>query len=435
MADRSSNCPHPAPPVKSGNAARIFVLLTVMLDATGMGIIFPVMPNLLEELTHRGLSGAAVWGGIIATSYAAMQFLFGPIVGNLSDSVGRRPVMLVALVVMALDYVLLALAPTIWWVIVGRIIGGIMAATHATATAYMADVSTPSQKARNFGLIGAAFGIGFVLGPILGSLMSMIDLRAPFWTAAILAAANAIFGYFVLPETVTDRTRRKFSWSRGNPLSSFAAIGNLRGIGPAMAAFALFSISAYTFPAIWSFYGKARFSWDPFMIGMSLALFGLSLAVVQGALVAPAIRRFGVWRTAILGFSLEIAAFVFYGLVTHSIWALVFIPFAAIAGLGAPALQQIMSNRAPPDRQGQLQGVLASVTAISTAISPLLMTWIFSIFTAPSAPVYLPGAPFILAAFMMLAAVVILWLSSPRWRAWRRHTAKQGRKANQSSSM
>lgn len=410
-------------------AARIFILMTVLIDATGMGIIFPVMPNLLEALTHQGLSGAAVWGGIIATSYAVMQFLFGPIVGNLSDAYGRRPIMLAALAVMAADYVLLAVAPTVYWIVVGRIIGGIMAATHATATAYMADISDPKDKGRNFGLIGAAFGVGFVLGPVLGSLTSTIDLRAPFWVAAVLAAGNGIFGWFVLPETVTRANRRPFVWRRANPLASFAAIGQLRGIGPVLFAFALFNVAAYTYPAIWSFFGKARFDWSPVMIGLSLALFGLSMAVVQGGLVGPAIRRFGVWRTAIVGFALEIIAFGFYGVVENPHLALIFTPLAAVAGIGAPALQQIMSNAAPSDRQGELQGVLSSVAAISVAVSPLLMTWVFSAFTASGGRYYLPGAPFLVAAAMMAVAVAILAVSSPGWRVWRWRRARRAKAA------
>lgn len=395
---------------KAGRAARTFVLLTVLIDAIGMGLIFPVMPDLLEELTHQGLAGAAVWGGVLGTAYAAMQFLFGPVIGNLSDAYGRRPVMLTALFVMTMDYIFLAIAHTIELILIGRIIGGIMAATHATAAAYMADISTPEEKGRNFGLVGAAFGIGFVLGPIIGSLASTIDLRAPFWIAAGLAAGNMIFGWFVLPETVSGRIRRPFTWRRANPLASFSAIGRLPGIAPLLVVFALFNLAAYVYPAVWSFYGKARFGWDPLHIGLSLAAFGIAMALVQGVLVGPAIRRFGVWRTVVLGFALEIVAFLFYGVVTNPVLALAFTPLAAIAGLGGPALQQIMSNLARDDQQGELQGVLGSVAAIAMGVSPLLMTTIFAFFTREATPIYAPGMPFIVsAALMALALVILIW--------------------------
>ncbi|WP_374802432.1 TCR/Tet family MFS transporter [Paracoccus zhouxuedongae] len=388
--------------------ARLFILLTVLIDATGMGIIFPVMPDLLEELTHGTLAQAAIWGGILSTSYAAMQFLFGPIIGNLSDSWGRRPVMLLALLVMAADFVAMALAHTVWLLLATRIIGGISAATHSTATAYMADISPPEQKGRNFGLIGAAFGIGFVLGPVLGGAAAHIDLRAPFWIAGGLAAANLVFGWFVLPETVTDRIRRPFTWSRANPLASFAAIGKMRRLRPYLIVFAIFQLAMFVYPAIWSFWAKARFGWEPAMIGLSLALFGVSMAVVNTMLVGPVIKRLGAPRAVFLSFVLEVMACVFYGLVTSGTAALFFTPFAALAAFGGPGLQQIMSNAVPADQQGELQGVLGSLTALSTALSPLLMTWAFSFFTSEKAPMQVPGAPYLLAAGLMVVAILML---------------------------
>lgn len=388
--------------------AKVFILLTVLVDAIGMGLIFPVMPDLLENITGLDLAHAALWGGVLATSYAAMQFLFGPVVGNLSDAFGRRRVMLTALAVMAIDYAIMAMAASIWLLLVGRIVAGITAATHATASAYMADISKPHEKARNFGLIGAAFGVGFVLGPVLGSLMSTIDLRAPFWAAAAMAGSNLIFGALVLPETVNDAIRRPFSWARANPLSSFGAIGRLPGIRRYLLVFFIFNIAGFVYPAIWSFYGKARFGWDPVMIGLSLAVFGLSMALVQAVAVAPTIRRFGEHRTTTIGFSLELVTFIGYGFLTSGFWALVFTPFAAISGVGGPALQGIMSNAAPDDQQGELQGVLSSLAAVAMGISPLVMTGTFAYFTRPEAPVQAPGAPFLLSALLMVVCVVIL---------------------------
>lgn len=388
--------------------ARLFILLTVLIDATGMGIIFPVMPNLLEELTHGTLAEAAIWGGVLSTSYAAMQFLFGPIIGNVSDSWGRRPVMLLALLVMAVDFAVMALAHTVWLLLITRLVGGISAATHSTATAYMADISPPEKKARSFGLIGAAFGIGFVLGPVLGGAAAQIDLRAPFWIAGGLALANLIFGWFVLPETVTDAIRRPFTWRRANPLASFASFGRLRRLRPYLVVFGIFQLAMFVYPAIWSFWAKARFGWDPGMIGISLALFGVSMAVVNTTLVGPVIKRLGAPRAVLLSFVLEVGACLFYGLVTNGTLALMFTPFAALAAFGGPGLQQIMSNAVPADQQGELQGVLGSLTALATALSPLLMTWVFSVFTAATTPIHAPGAPYLLAAALMALAILML---------------------------
>lgn len=395
------------------SAARLFVLLTVMLDSIGIGLIFPVMPDLIEDVTGGDLSQAALWGGLLATSFAVMQFLFGPIVGNLSDRYGRRPVMLTALAVMAADYLVMALAGSIWLLLAGRIVAGVTAATHSTASAYMADISAPGERARNFGLVGAAFGAGFILGPLLGGLLASLDLRAPFWAAAGMAAANLAFGALVLPETVTDRIRRPFSWARANPLSSLRAIGRLPGLGRFLAVHTLYTVAFFVYPAVWAYFGKARFGWDAGLIGFSLALFGLCMIAVQGMGVAPAIRLWGERGATLVGFWIEIGALVFYGFVTSGFWALAVTPLSAASGIAGPALQGIMSNKAPDDQQGELQGVLASLAALATGLSPLLMTGIFSAFTHPGAPVHAPGAPFLVSAVLMVVCVAIL-VARPR---------------------
>ena len=388
--------------------ALTFILVTVLLDSIGIGLIFPVMPDLIEDVTGGSLSQAALWGGILTAAFALMQFLFGPIMGNLSDRYGRRPILLASLAIMALDYLVMAVAGTLWLLFAGRLVAGISAATHSTATAFMADISPPDQRAKNFGFIGAAFGVGFVAGPLLGGLLAEIDTRAPFWAAAILAAANLVLGWFVLPETVTDENRRAFSWARANPLSSFKAIGHLPGLGRYLALHFVYTVAFYVYPTVWSYYGIARFGWDPFMIGFSLALFGLALAAVQATAVAPSIRRWGERRTAIYGAWIDVVAFAVYGFVTSGFWALVFTPVAALSGVVGPALQGLMTNATPNDQQGELQGVLTSLTAVAMGISPVIMTGIFSFFTAPGAPVYSPGAPFLLSALLMFVCIAIL---------------------------
>jgi DHA1 family tetracycline resistance protein-like MFS transporter len=232
-----------------------FILISVMLDSMGIGLILPVMPDLIQEVEGQGIGEAAVWGGILATIFAAMQFIFGPTVGNLSDRYGRRPVLIISLVIMAFDYVLMALAHTIWLLIIGRIIGGITAATQSTSAAYMADISKPEEKAANFGLIGAAFGVGFVIGPMFGGLLAEYGTRAPFWAAAFLAAANAVFGYYVLPETVTDRIRRPFEWRRANPLGAFKNIGQLPGLKKLMLITFVYTIAFFVYPGVWAYFG------------------------------------------------------------------------------------------------------------------------------------------------------------------------------------
>ncbi|WP_370227402.1 TCR/Tet family MFS transporter [Cognatishimia sp.] len=385
----------------------IFIVMTVVIDAMGIGLIMPVMPDLIQEVQGVGISDAAIWGGILAASFAAMQFLFGPFLGNLSDRFGRRPVLLISLAVMALDYIVMALAGSIWLLLAGRIVGGITAATHSTATAYMADISTPDQKAKNFGLIGAGFGIGFVLGPALGGLLAEFGTRAPFFAAAALAGANMLLGYFVLKETVTDEIRRPFSWRRANPMGAFAAVAKLPNLTALLVVFFFYQVSSYVYPAIWSYFTAESFGWSAGMIGVSLAVFGIFFALSQALLVQPCINRFGYRGTVILGLCLEIFAMLFIGLVPVGVLILAFTPIAALASIGLPALQGIMSRTVPDDAQGELQGVLTSVASIGMVISPLVMNQTFAFFTRDSAPVYLPGAPFILAAVLMVVAIAI----------------------------
>ena len=385
----------------------LFILITVVIDAMGIGLILPVMPDLIQSVEGPGLASAALWGGLLATIFAAMQFLFGPMIGALSDAYGRRPVLLLALGVMALDYLLMALAHTIWLLILGRIVGGITAATQSTASAYMADISKPHEKAANFGLIGAAFGVGFVIGPMLGGALAVWGVRAPFYAAALLAALNLGFGWLILPETVTDRIRRPFTLARANPLGALRHIAALPGLAPLLAVSFIYTMAFFVYPAIWAYYGQARFGWGPGMIGLSLGFFGIGIAIVQGLLMKPILRVLGERNTVIAGLAVDVGVFIFLGFVTSGWLALALTPLTALGSVAGPALQGIMSRRAADNQQGELQGVLTGVNAIATIIGPLLMTQTFWLFTAASAPIYLPGAPFLLAAGLVVLAVAV----------------------------
>lgn len=371
----------------------------------GIGLIIPVMPDLIREVNGGTLASAAVWGGILATSFAVMQFLFGPLLGGLSDRFGRRPVLLLSLVVMSADYLVMALAGSIWLLLAGRIVGGITAATQATASAYMADISTPEKKAANFGLIGAAFGMGFVMGPLIGGLLAEYGTRAPFYAAAGLAALNALFGWIVLTETVTDRIRRPFSWARANPLGSLRVLGQLPGLGPLLLVFFLYQLAFIVYPAVWSYFAVERFGWSPAMIGISLALFGIMLAVVQGGLMPMVLRLLGERGAVIYGLAFDVLAFGALAIVTSGTIALILIPLTAFAGVVTPALQGIMSKTVNDNQQGELQGALTSIGALAMIVSPLVMTSVFAAFSGPSTPIYLPGAPFILSAGLVIIAV------------------------------
>ena len=391
----------------------IFIMITVILDSMGIGLIMPVMPDLIQSIEGEGLGQAAVWGGILATVFAMMQFLFAPTLGSLSDSFGRKPVLLVALVVMAFDYVLMALATTIWLLVIGRVIGGITAATHSTANAFMADISTPEEKAANFGLIGAAFGMGFVLGPLLGGLLATYGTRAPFWAAAVLAGGNAIFGWMVLPETVTDRIRRPFSLARANPLGAFRNIGRLPGLKKLMTVSFLISVAFYVYPAVWSYFASARFGWGPGMIGLSLAAFGIGMAVVQGFLIRPILRRIGERNAVLLGLGVDVLAFVALAFVSNGWVALALTPLTSLGSIAGPALQGIMSRTAEDDQQGELQGTLASIASVATIMAPLLVTQTFFYFTDGGGPIYLPGAPFLVSAGLVVICIGV-FLTTPR---------------------
>ncbi|MBK1635188.1 TCR/Tet family MFS transporter [Rhodovulum adriaticum] len=385
----------------------LFIVITLVLDAIGIGLILPVMPDLIQDVEGVGLSDAAVWGGILATSFAVMQFLCGPLIGNLSDRFGRRPVLLVSLATMALDYVVMALAGSIWLLLVARIVGGVTASTQATASAFIADISRPEDKAARFGMVGASFGIGFVIGPLIGGFLGELGPRAPFWAAAALATANLAFGYFVLPETVTDRIRRPLDWRRANPLGAFRAMGRLPGVRPLLGLFFLYEFAMFIYPAIWAYFTQFRFGWSAGMIGISLALFGVGVAAVQGGLIRVYLRVLGERNTVWFGLAYNFCAFLAIGFVDNSTAVLLMTPLIALGAVVTPGLQALMSKAAGDNQQGELQGAVSSTRSVAMVLSPLVMTQIFAAFTREGSPAILPGAPFVLAAALMLLCAVV----------------------------
>ena len=378
-----------------------FILLTTMIDSIGIGLIIPVMPALLREIGDIPLADAAVWGGVLMTAFAAMQFLFGPVIGALSDRYGRRPVLLIALFVMAIDYLVMAIAQSFWLLFAGRIVGGITAATQSTAAAFMADISAPHEKAARFGLIGAAFGMGFVIGPLIGGLLAEFGTRAPFYAAAALAAANMIFGYYVMPETVTDKTRRPLTWARTNPLGAFLNVGLNPHVRKLLVLFFFYQVAFMVYPAIWAYFTEERFGWSPGMIGMSLGAFGIAMAIVQGGFIRLILRWLGDRGTVLYGIIFNFFAFLVLGFVENGLIAMLFIPLTALGAVVTPALQGMMSRATADDSQGELQGVLSSSAALATILSPMVMTYVFAIFAADGAKIYMPGAPFLLSAALM----------------------------------
>ena len=389
-----------------GQRATVFVFVTVLIDAMGIGIILPVMPDLIRELTDLTLGGAALWGGYLSFIYALMQFAAGPTLGNLSDRFGRRPVLLLSLFALAVDYLIMGFAPALWLLFVGRALAGIAGATYATANAFIADISPPHQRAQNFGLLGAGFGVGLVAGPLIGGLAGELGTRAPFFAAAALAFANLAYGALVLPESLAPESRRRFDWRRANPLGAARQIAAMPAVAWLFLAMFLFDLAHHVYPAIWSFYAKEAFAWSNAEVGLSLAFVGVCFAVTQGWLIRFILPRLGEAGTAFWGLVVSIAGLVCFGVITQGWMVYVLIFLTALGAVVTPAMTGLMSSRVPGNAQGELQGALASVLGVALIISPVMMTQTFGYFTGATAPIYLPGAPFLGAAALMALALV-----------------------------
>jgi MFS transporter, DHA1 family, tetracycline resistance protein len=384
-----------------------FILITLIIDILGIGLIVPILPGLIKSFAGDQ-SQAADAVGNLSSLYALMQFLFAPLLGALSDKVGRRPVLLVSQFGLALDYLLLAYAPSMAWFVVGRVIAGITGANFAAATAYIADVSPPEKRAANFGLVGAAFGIGFIIGPLLGGWLGHYSLRLPFIVSAGLTAANWLYGLFFLPESLKPENRRPLSWAKANPLTALIDLAKRPALF-GLALSALFSFVAHTvFPSIWVLYTSYRYGWDFMANGWALAMVGIGAAVVQGGLANKMIQRWGEWRSALWGLIGAAVVYALYGLATEGWMIFAIIALGSIAGIAGPATQGLMSNAVGDDEQGSLQGAITSLESVAGIVGPQLCTKLYAYFVSSSAPLLLPGAPFFAAAVLGLVAC---WLA------------------------
>lgn len=377
-----------------------FILFVVLLEIMSIGIIIPIYPKLLILLGGYSLSEAAIIGGYLVFIYAFMQFMFAPVLGNLSDQYGRKPIILIALFVFMLDYILLANAPSVLWLAVGRVIGGVAGSSITPAHAFLTDISTKENRAKYFGMLGAAIGVGFILGPALGGILGEIDVRLPFWVAAGVMGVTSIIGYFILPESLAKDKRRKFEWKRANPIGALAQMGKYKWVLSLFAVFICMEMAGQAYPSVWTFFTIERFDWSIREVGYSLGIFGLFMAIVQGGLVGPAIARLGNLKTIYIGFAATIITFVFVSLVTNGWLLYAFMPIMALGGFAGVVLRTVMSYQVPEDSQGELQGALASISSIVAFTSPLMMTQIFGYFTSPDAYIYMPGAPYLAAAIL-----------------------------------
>ncbi|MGJ8564206.1 MAG: TCR/Tet family MFS transporter [Alphaproteobacteria bacterium] len=391
---------------KHGKNALIFVLLTVMINSIGFGIIIPVLPDLLTELTGQPLNEAAIHGGWLTFWFAVMQFFCMPIVGALSDRFGRRPIMLLSLFGLALDYFLMGFAPTIAFLYLGRLIAGALGATFSTANAYIADITPPETRAQNFGLVGAAFGVGFMLGPFIGGYLGEYGPRVPFIAAGIISLINVVYGFIFLPETLSDENRREFKWRRANPFGAVMSLGRIKGVKGLI--FVLFVLAAAhtTYPSAYAFSIMEKLDWTSREVGMSLGAFGLASIIVQGGLIRIIIPKIGLYWAGILGMVSAALAYIGLGYANTGWMIYAMGPFAAFAGLYNPALSNMMSSRVSASEQGELQGAIGAAQGFALMIGPIAMTRSFEYFAAENAAHYIPGAPFYLAGTLAVVALL-----------------------------
>lgn len=397
---------------KTGKKAAIgFIFITLLIDITGWGIILPVVPKLIGELINNDLSEAAKYGGWLGFAYAITQFVFAPIVGNLSDKYGRRPIILISLFGFAIDYVLLALAPSIGWLFFGRIIAGLTGASISTASAYIADISTDEDRTKNFGLIGAAFGLGFIIGPVIGGLLGHYGARVPFYFAAILCLVNFLYGLLILPESLEKDKRRSFSWKRANPIGTVNFLRKQSKISNLIIALMLVYVALHAVQSNWHFFTMYKFNWTERTVGLSLGLLGLLLGLVQGILMRWTTPKLGEHKSVYFGllfYALGLMLFAF----TNQGWMMfVFLVPYSFGGICGPALQSIISKNVPANEQGELQGALSSLVSVTAILGPPIMTNLFYYFTHDKAPFQFSGAPFFLASILMFISAIIIYFA------------------------
>ena len=392
---------------RSHKAGLGFIFGAVMIDSLGAGLIVPVLPRLINSFEGVGLSQASSFYGFLVAIYALLSFVFASAVGSLSDRFGRRPVLLLSLLGLGLDYVIIALAPNLAWLVVGRILAGIFGATETTAMAYIADISKPEERAKNFGVIGAAFGLGFIVGPLLGGLLGGIDLRLPFWCAAGFSLLNMLYGLFVLPESLASNYRRSFSWARANPVGSLLALRRFPSVLTLTGVYSLTRLSLNGLIGVFVLYTSYRFGWSVTEVGISLAVVGIALAVVQGALVGPVVKWLGEGRTALVGLTLSALAYVLLGLATTEWLLYTAIILSSSGGLVAPSVQGAISSRVAPEEQGLLQGALAGINNLANVVAPLLTAGLFAYVVSRRTSFEFVGAPLFLCALFELSALLV----------------------------
>ncbi|MFS4415390.1 TCR/Tet family MFS transporter [Maribacter sp. 2307ULW6-5] len=387
--------------------ALLFIFITILVDVIGIGIILPIIPDLIMELTGEGTHMAVIYGMWLTTAYAGMQFLFSPVLGEISDQVGRRPILLLALLGLSMDYLIHAWAPTITWLFVGRFLAGITGASFTVASAYIADVSTKENKAKNFGLIGAAFGLGFIIGPGIGGYFGDMDIRLPFYIAAALTFANFIFGWLFVPESLTPENRRPMEFKKMIPGVSLLALRHYKGILLLIMAFFLANLAGQALPSTWSYYGIERYDWSPAQIGVSLMVVGLLVALVQGVLVGRTVHRFGRRRVIIGGFLLWTVGMFLFSLAKEPWMLYAFLIPYALGGVAGPTVQGVISNQVSGKEQGILQGSITGLVSITAILGQLVFAPVFYFFIRPEGTIYFPGAPYALGSVFLLAALLL----------------------------
>jgi MFS transporter, DHA1 family, tetracycline resistance protein len=395
--------------MRNRQASVVFVLITLFIDVLGMGLVIPILPRLVQSLLGGTIGEASLVFGVLVSIYAVMQFFCAPVLGALSDRFGRRPVILMALSGLAFDYVLLSVAPTIWWLVLGRVVAGIFGATFTPVGAYIADVSPPEKRAANFGLIGIAFGLGFIAGPALGGVLGESNLRLPFMVCAGLTFFNFLFGLLVMPESLRPENRRSINWSQMNPVGALRAVWRYRAVAALVPVFVATQIAQQGLQTVWVPYTTYRYGWGVGQVGASLAVVGLLFAISQGALVRPMVGRFGEVRTLLVALGVAVVGMFLFGLATQG-WMMYSVTALYCLGLGLlqPAVQALMSRSVSANEQGLLQGALSSVMTGTAIVGPPLANGLFALSIAPSAPVAVPGAPFFVGSLLCLVA---LWFA------------------------
>ncbi|PVX45572.1 DHA1 family tetracycline resistance protein-like MFS transporter [Flavobacterium sp. 103] len=396
-------------------AAIGFIFITMLIDITGWGIIIPVIPKLIKELIHGDVSEAAKYGGWLTFAYAITQFMFAPLIGNLSDKFGRRPIILISLFAFSLDYILLAFAPTITWLFIGRIIAGLTGASISTASAYIADVSTPENRAKNFGMIGVAFGLGFIIGPVIGGVLGHYGSRIPFYAAAVLCLLNFLYGYFILPESLSKENRRPLNLKRANPIGAFLNLKKHPSLYGLLFALFLIYVASHAVESNWSYFTMYKFSWDEKMVGISLGVVGVLVSLVQGGLIRWTSRKFGNEKSIYVGMTLYTIGMFLFAFASESWMMFLFLIPYCLAGIAGPALRAIISNHVLPSEQGEIQGTIASLMSAATIIGPPIMSSLFYYFTHKGSPFEFAGMPFILGGLLMMVSGIVSYFSLKKY--------------------